>query len=178
MSVRRWSGLVVALALALGGLTACGSKSAADLGDPAKVLKTAEQKLEDTSGVTLTLTTDDLPDGVQGVQGASGTVTDAPAFDGTLTAVLSAGSFPVPIRAVDGKVYAQIPLTLGWSEVDPGDYGAPDPAQLLSGDPGRHDRREAGRRRARRQGQQGGADHLHRERPRVRGRTPDPRRHG
>jgi hypothetical protein len=63
MSVRRWSGLVVALALALGGLTACGSKSAADLGDPAKVLKTAEQKLEDTSGVTLTLTTDDLPDG-------------------------------------------------------------------------------------------------------------------
>jgi lipoprotein LprG len=136
MSVRRWSGLVVALALALGGLTACGSKSAADLGDPAKVLKTAEQKLEDTSGVTLTLTTDDLPDGVQGVQGASGTVTDAPAFDGTLTAVLSAGSFPVPIRAVDGKVYAQIPLTLGWSEVDPGDYGAPDPAQLLSADQG------------------------------------------
>ncbi len=136
MSVRRWSGLVVALALALGGLTACGSKSAAGLGDPAKVLKTAEQKLEDTSGVTLTLTTDDLPDGVQGVQGASGTVTDAPAFEGTLTAVLSAGSFPVPIRAVDGKVYAQIPLTPGWSVVDPADYGAPDPAQLLTADQG------------------------------------------
>jgi lipoprotein LprG len=135
MSVRRWSWLVVAAALAL-GVTACGSKSASDLGDPATVLKTAQQKLEDTSGVTLTLTTDDLPDGVQGVQGASGTVTDAPAFDGTLTAVISAGSFPVPIRAVDGKVYAQIPLTLGWSEVDPCDYGAPDPAQLISADQG------------------------------------------
>jgi len=135
MSVRRWSWLVVAVALAL-VVTACGSKSASDLGDPATVLKTAQQKLEDTSGVTLTLTTEDLPDGVQGVQGASGTVTDAPAFDGTLTAVISAGSFPVPIRAVDGKVYAQIPLTLGWSEVDPGDYGAPDPAQLISADQG------------------------------------------
>ena len=70
------------------------------------------------------------------MQGASGTVTDAPAFDGTLTAVISAGSFPVPIKAVDGKVYAQIPLTFGWSEVDPGDYGAPDPAQLISADQG------------------------------------------
>ena len=42
----------------------------------------------------------------------------------------------VAIKAVDGKVYAQIPLTFGWSEVDPGDYGAPDPAQLLSADQG------------------------------------------
>jgi lipoprotein LprG len=135
MSVRRWSWLVVVLGVALGA-TACGSKSASDIGDPATVIKTAQQKLEDTPGVTLTLTTDDLPDGVQGVQGASGTVTDAPAFDGTLTAVISAGSFPVPIKAVDGKVYAKIPLTFGWSEVNPGDYGAPDPAQLISADQG------------------------------------------
>ena len=134
MSVRRWSWLVVAVALAL-GVTAC-SKSASDLGDPQTVIDTAQHKLEDTSGVTLTLTTDDLPDGVQGVQGADGTVTDAPAFEGTLTAVISAGSFPVPITAVGGKVYAQIPLTFGCSEVDPGDYGAPDPALLLSADQG------------------------------------------
>jgi lipoprotein LprG len=126
-------GLALGVALAVGG---CGSKSAADLGDPATVMKTAQHQLEDTSGVKLGLDTDDLPDGVQGVKGASGTVTDAPAFEGTLTAVLSAGSFPVPITAVDGKVYAKIPLTLGWSEVDPSDYGAPDPALLLSPDQG------------------------------------------
>jgi lipoprotein LprG len=131
MSVRRWSWLPVAAAL-LVALTACGSKSAADLGDPATVLKNAQQKLADTSGVTLALTTDDLPSGVQGVKGASGTITKAPAFDGTLTVVISAGTFPVPVRAVGGKVYAQIPLTFGWSEVKPSDYGAPDPAQLTS----------------------------------------------
>jgi lipoprotein LprG len=134
MSLRRWSWLVIAVALALGA-TAC-SKSASDLGDPQKVIDTAQKKLEDTSGVTLALTTKDLPDGVQGVQGADGTVTDAPAFEGTLTAVISAGSFPVPIKAVGGKVYAQIPLTIGWSDVDPADYGAPDPALLLSADQG------------------------------------------
>lgn len=131
MSVRRWSWLPVAVALLL-ALTSCGSKSAADLGPPATVLKNAQQKLADTSGVALSLTTDDLPSGVQGVKGASGTITNAPAFDGTLTVVISAGTFPVPVRAVGGKVYAQIPLTPGWAEVNPADYGAPDPAQLTS----------------------------------------------
>lgn len=131
MSVRRWSWLPVAVSLLLAP-TACGSKSAADLGDPATVLKNAQQKLADTPGVTLSLTTDNLPSGVQGVKGASGTITQAPAFDGTLTVVISAGTFPVPVKAVGGKVYAQIPLTFGWSEVNPADYGAPDPAQLTS----------------------------------------------
>ena len=52
-------------------------------------------------------------------------MTDAPAYDGTLGVVTQLGSFSVPVKAVDGKVYAQIPLTPGWSEVDPADYGAP-----------------------------------------------------
>jgi len=128
--------LAVLLGLALPAVSACGGGSSSSGVDPATALSTAEQKIEDTSGLVLTLSTGDLPDGVQGVKGASGTVTDAPAFDGTLTVSIAAGAFPVPIKAVDGKVYAQIPLTLGWSEVDPGDYGAPDPAQLLSADQG------------------------------------------
>ena len=134
MSVRIVALLVALLPVA--GVTGCGDKSAEDLGDPATVLRTAQHELADTSGVSLTLSTDDLPGGVEGIKGASGTVTDAPAFEGTLTVVISAGSFPVPVRAVDGKVYAQIPLTPGWSEVNPGDYGAPDPAQLISADQG------------------------------------------
>ncbi len=40
------------------------------------------------------------------------------------------------MKAVDGTVYARIPLTLGWSPVDPGDYGASDPSQLISADKG------------------------------------------
>jgi lipoprotein LprG len=127
--------VLVALLVA-GVVTGCGSKSATDLGDPATVLKTAQQKLADTPGVALTLDTSDLPSGVQGVKSASGTVTNAPAFVGDLTVVISAGSFPVPVIAVNGKVYAQIPLTPGYSEINPSEYGAPDPAQLTSADNG------------------------------------------
>ena len=42
----------------------------------------------------------------------------------------------MPVIAVDDKVYAQIPLTPGWSDVDPEEYGAPDPAGFLSADDG------------------------------------------
>ncbi|HEY3530894.1 MAG TPA: LppX_LprAFG lipoprotein [Nocardioides sp.] len=124
--------LIAAVALAV---TACGGSSSSHE-DPVTALKTAQQKLEQTSGVSLTLSTDDLPDGVQGLESASGTVTDAPAYDGKLGVVTRLGSFSVPVKSVGGKVYAQIPLTPGWSEVNPADYGAPDPAQLISADSG------------------------------------------
>ena len=132
---RRLLLLAVLLGLALPVLSACGGSSSA-AADPTAALDTAGQKIEDTSGLSLDLTTGDLPGGVQGVKGAQGTVTDTPAFDGTLTVSIAAGAFPVPVKAVGGKVYAQIPLTPGWSAVDPADYGAPDPAQLLSADQG------------------------------------------
>ena len=44
--------------------------------------------------------------------------------------------FRFPVVAVDGKTYAQLPLTTGWQTIDPTDYGAPDPAALLSTDAG------------------------------------------
>jgi lipoprotein LprG len=113
----------------------CGGGSGSDE-DPTTALKTAQQKLADTSGVTLSLSTDDLPEGVQGLASASGTVTDAPAYDGKLGVVTQIGSFSVPVKSVEGQVYAEIPLRPGWSVVDPADYGAPDPALLISEDRG------------------------------------------
>jgi lipoprotein LprG len=127
--------LVPVLMVTMAALTGCGGSGSAQV-DPATALSTAEQTLASTSGVTLTLATSDLPSGVEGVKGAAGTVTNAPAFDGTLTVVISAGTFPVPVKSVGGKVYAQIPLTPGWSEVKPADYGAPDPGLLISSDQG------------------------------------------
>jgi lipoprotein LprG len=137
MSLRRLvrPALVAAVALVAVSLAGCGSKSSSSQ-DPATALHTARQKLEHTSGVILALSTSDLPDGVQGLKSASGTVTAAPAYDGTLGVVTGVGSFSVPVRAVGGKVYAQIPLTPGWSELNPSDYGAPDPSGLISADRG------------------------------------------
>jgi lipoprotein LprG len=132
MSLRRLAPVLLAGLLVTSG---CGGSSGSGE-DPTTALHKAQQKLEDTSGVTVSIRTDDLPGGVQGLKSASGTVTDAPAFDGSLEVATSLGQLAVPVRSVGGTVYARIPLTPDWSDVDPGDYGAPDPAQLLSSDHG------------------------------------------
>ena len=42
----------------------------------------------------------------------------------------------VPVVSVDGTVYAKLPFTRSFAEVNPADYGAPDPAQLMDPDTG------------------------------------------
>ncbi|MDF1603178.1 LppX_LprAFG lipoprotein [Nocardioides sp. YIM 152315] len=127
---------LVAGLLAL-SLSACGGDDGGEADrSPEEALAAAKQTLDDTSGVALTLSTDDLPDGVTGVEKAEGVGTHAPAFDGTITVVLSGQAFEVPVVAVDGKVHVQLPLTTGWQDIDPAEYGAPDPAQLMSPDAG------------------------------------------
>ncbi len=119
------------------GLTACsGDESSADDTPPEDVLAAARATLDETSGVDLTLATDDLPRGVTGVEEAAGVATHAPAFDGTITVNLLGQTVQVPVVAVDGTVYAELPFTSGFQDVDPGDYGAPDPAQLMDPDGG------------------------------------------
>lgn len=120
-------------------LTACAGgddEPAADEQTPEEVLAEAATTLAETSGVNLALTTDDLPKGVTGISEATGVATNAPAFEGTLSVVLSGTTFEVPVISVDDKVYAQIPLTPGWNPVDPSEYGAPDPAALIDADSG------------------------------------------
>ena len=133
---RRTAALAAAVLTAL-ALTSCtdASSSAGDE-SPEDVLAAAKAKLDETSGVNLTLTTDDLPSDVTGVEKASGIGTHDPAFDGSITVVLSGQAFEVPVVSVDDKVYVQLPLTPGWQDIDPGDYGAPDPARLMSDDAG------------------------------------------
>lgn len=139
ISRNRLAAAVLAGALTALPLTACGGDSEGGGGSdatPEEVFAAAKTNLDETSGVNLALTTQDLPDGVTGVEKAAGVGTHAPAFDGKITVVLSGQAFEVPVIAVDDKVYAQIPLTTGWQDIDPAEYGAPDPAQLMSTDAG------------------------------------------
>ena len=124
------------LVAALLALSACGGSSGGENASPEDVMAAAKATLDDTSGVDLTLHTDDLPDGITGVEDAEGVATHDPAFDGKITVVLSGQAFEVPVIAVDGTVYAQVPLTPGWQDIDPAEYGAPDPAQLMDPDHG------------------------------------------
>lgn len=128
--------LTCAVTLALAGCTSSESPSGEDDQGPREVLALAKQTLDDASGVRLELVADELPPGISGVSRAEGVGTHAPAFDGTLTVILGGASFDVPVVAVDGVVHAQVPLAPGWQEVDPAEYGAPDPARLMSSDDG------------------------------------------
>jgi lipoprotein LprG len=131
----RAAGLVLLGSLAL---TACsgGEKKVTEDQTPEEVLSSAATTLNETEGVNLTLSTTDLPPGITGITKAAGVATGAPAFEGTITVVISNQSVDVPVIAVDGVVHAMIPFTEGWQDVDPGDYGAPDPAALISADSG------------------------------------------
>ncbi len=123
--------------LAVGSLAACGGGDDGKGEDPTEALAEAKQLLDETSGVKLTLRTDELPNGVDGVLDASGVGTHAPAFDGEIKVLFNGLSANVPVVAVDGKVYAKLPFGgKGFDEINPDDYGAPDPAMLMDPDAG------------------------------------------
>ena len=124
----------LAVALAAGLLAGCsGDGGSKDAGaSPEDVLAEARAQLDETPGVQLALTTDELPDGVDGVLEATGVGAHPPAFEGEIKALLSGIPVTVPVVALDGTVYAKLPLTLGYEEVDPAEYGSPDPAQLMA----------------------------------------------
>jgi len=111
-------------------------KSVSDDRTPEEVMELAATTLDETSGVQLSLSSEGLPEGKTVLKAAEGIGTHAPAFDGEITVVLAGTDFKVPVVAVDGTVWAQIPLTPGFSDVDPAEYGAPDPATLMSPDAG------------------------------------------
>lgn len=111
-------------------LVACSDGGGSD-DTPEEVLAAAKVALDETVGVTLSLTTEELPDDVDGILEATGVATRAPAFDGDLTILYNGLEVQVPVVSVDGKVYAKLPFTRSFDEVNPADYGAPDPADLM-----------------------------------------------
>jgi lipoprotein LprG len=122
------------------GLTACtgddggGDDSTDDLGTR---MGTARAALDDAASIELRLSTNELPDGIQGLIAADGTGNHDPAFEGTVTVASGPfGDIDADVVAVDGDVYALLPFTPDYAPIDPSDYGAPDPAALLAADGG------------------------------------------
>jgi lipoprotein LprG len=139
MTTRLGGAALVVLTAATLTLTACTGSSDDDKPDPrvkAGPLSDAQRKLLETSGVDLTMTTSRLPKGVDGVRRLEGTLTAAPAFKGKVGVRVNDLTATLPMVAVDGAVYAQLPFTTTYAEVDPAAYGAPDPAELLDPDHG------------------------------------------
>ena len=128
--------VVLVVLLTAWGLSGCGGggdDGGAKEKTPAQVMEAAKQKFDDSPSVKIGLTTDSVPKAGNGVLGASGVVTQAPAFEGDVKVLLSGLTATVPVTSVDGKVYAKLPLTTEYAPIDPSEYGAPDPASF--GDP-------------------------------------------
>lgn len=117
-------------------LGACAGSEGQDEQTPEEVLASAKTTLDETSGVHIVLSTDDLPPGTSGILNADGIGTHSPAFEGSLKVVASGITADAEVVAVDHVVYAKLPFTTNFAEIDPADYGAPDPAALMSTEDG------------------------------------------
>jgi lipoprotein LprG len=128
--VRRLAALLLPLALVL-ALAGCSGSAESDQA-PDERLAAAKTVLDETPGLTLSLEADPLPPGVNGLVSGEGVATHAPAFEGTLEVSVAGVPAGVEVVAVDGVVHAKLPFRRDFVEIDPADYGAPDPAELMS----------------------------------------------
>src|SRR5512141_42979 len=126
--------LALLLAL-LTGLTACSGSKGAET-TPEDTLAAAKKHLDSTPGLRIGLATPKLPTGINGLIAADGVATHDPAFKGTIKVSASGITADAAVVAVDGVVRAKLPFTSKFVKIDPADYGAPDPAALMSTDAG------------------------------------------
>lgn len=132
--VLRGLGPVLASTLILSGCS--GSSSEEDEPSPEEVLASAKTNLDKTPGVHVVLSTEKLPKNVDGILSADGIGTHPAAFEGDLKVAASGITADVAVVAVDDVVYAMLPFTTRFVEIDPADYGAPDPAVLMGTEAG------------------------------------------
>jgi lipoprotein LprG len=116
-------------------LTACSGPGEPEV-SPEKTLAAAKRNLDETSGVRIGLATEKLPTGVNGLLNAKGVGTHDPAFEGDIKVAASGVTADAAVVATDGVVYAKLPFTSRFVEIDPADYGAPDPADLMNSEGG------------------------------------------
>lgn len=104
---------------------------------PEEVMAAAKAKLDETTGVELSLSTDDEPDEGDYLASAEGTlIADPAAFEGEVTGrVMGIDASDIAVVSVDGDLYVEVPV-LGWQTVDPSDFCAPDPGALLDPETG------------------------------------------
>jgi len=119
-------------------LAACSDDAATSAPeDLAPRLAAARDLLDGADSLRLRLVTPALPDGTEGLIEADGVGTHAPAFEGTVTVVSTGlGLVDAELVSVEGDVVARIGFVPEFNPIDPADYGAPDPALLVSADGG------------------------------------------
>jgi lipoprotein LprG len=132
---RRVALLLVALLLA--ALTACSGGGSGSSGETAQqLLARAKQVLDSTPTVHFALSSTGAPATGTLLTGGEGDIERPASFQGTLKVQVSGTAVDLKVVSVDHVVYAQLPLTSGYSKVDPAAFGFGDPGALLDPDTG------------------------------------------
>ena len=136
---RRLSALLLIGALALTG-TSCSDdekKSGGLTGTPEEIIAKAKTTLDETSGVEVSLSTGQVPDGITAIKKATGVGTHPSAFEGDLDLNYTGLPTSAEVIAVDGTTYIKNALLFpDWTEFDPKEFKTPDPATLMTPDAG------------------------------------------
>ena len=125
------------MALALVMTAALAACSGTDRPVEARKLTAAEQlaaakaKADAATSMHLTLRSSGIPESANGVLGADGSGTHAPAFKGSLDARIAGFQVKVEVVAIDKLLYLKLPFTTEFAPADPKEYNAPDPALLF-----------------------------------------------
>lgn len=122
---------VLLLVLLLGA--ACGSGSDESAGE---LLTRAKSTLDGASSVHFVLSSEGAPSGGSAVLGGEGDIARPASFRGSLSVQALGSSVQAQVVSVDGTVYAQLPLTTGFSVVDPATLGFGDPGALIDPETG------------------------------------------
>jgi lipoprotein LprG len=132
--------LAAAVAASVLLLPACSGEEAKPDGEtPQDVLAAAAEKLDETSGVELRLTSSGLPEQAGGflLVGGEGTAVKPDAFEGRLEIKALGMVADAEVIATGGKVFAKQALVWPeFTEIDLDQYGVPDPGALLAADGG------------------------------------------
>lgn len=106
--------------------------------EPEEALKEAKEKLDDTEGVKIAITGEDIPDGLDtGLVSADGTAVRPASFSGTISVRASGFAATADVIAVDGSTYVKGAVIFpDWTEIEPQQFNAPDPSTLLDPDDG------------------------------------------
>ena len=130
----RTPAVVLALVVAT-SLTACsGGDKQAEVKKltAAEQLASAKAKADAATSLHLTLRSSGIPETANGVLAADGSGTHAPAFKGTLDARIAGIAAKVDVVAIDQLLYLKLPFTTDFTEADPKEYNAPNPALLFA----------------------------------------------
>ncbi|HSI93646.1 MAG TPA: LppX_LprAFG lipoprotein [Jiangellaceae bacterium] len=131
--------LAAAAAAAVLGVAGCSGgdepEPASDT-DPAAMLETAAGLLGQTSGLRFTMEGENLPDAGMVIIGADGLAAPPASFEGDIRIATSGLAATIEVVSVNGQLWAKLPLTEDFAQMDAASLGFSDPGLLLDPDHG------------------------------------------